>query len=121
MTDDHGPNGKATTETAPEAMDRQAAELDGVQRKVAGGAVDYARGGLVFAAREGRSLSFRLRPEVVDAALRTPDTARSSRGSQWISLSPTEMDPSTLDRVTAWFESAWRLAGESSPGGTSLH
>ncbi len=121
MTADKGPNGKATTETAVEAMDRLAVELDGVERLAAADAVEYARGGLVFAARESGGLSFRLRPEVVDAALRTPDTARSSRGAQWIALSPSGADPFTLDRVAAWFESAWRLAGESSPGGTSLH
>ncbi|MFI5258072.1 MAG: hypothetical protein ACHQ01_00455 [Candidatus Limnocylindrales bacterium] len=121
MTDNHGPNGKAATETAAESMDRLAAELDGVRRTHEGGAVRYARGGVVFAAREGGRLSFRLRPEVVEAALRTPDTSLSARGLQWITLSPTVEDSFTLDRAAAWFESAWRLAGESSAGGAPLH
>jgi len=57
-------------------------------------------------------VGFRMRPEIVEAALRTPDTVRSSRGSDWVTLQPKVVDGFTLDRALAWFESAWRLAAE---------
>lgn len=121
MTEARGPNGKARAETAVDVLDRLAVELDGVQRKAAGDAVEYSLSGLVFASREEGRLSFRLRPEVVAAALRTPDTVRSSRGEQWIMLATGVADAFTLDRARSWFESAWRLAGEVNPGRTTLH
>jgi hypothetical protein len=99
-----------------EAIDRLAAELDEIERHEVGIAVEYARGGTVFAVREGLRVSLRLRPEVVEAALQTPDTARSHRGNDWIALQPRVVDGFALDRALAWFESAWRLAGELSEG-----
>ncbi len=116
MTDDHGPNGLSQMPNPAEAIDRLAAELDEIERHEAGIAVEYARGGAVFAVREGLRLSFRLRPEIAEAALRTPDAARSDRGNDWIALQPRVVDGFALDRALAWFESAWRLAGESSEG-----
>ena len=114
MTDDHGPNGRSQMPNPAEAIDRLAAELDEIERHEAGIAVEYARGGGVFAVREGLRLSFRLRPEIAEAALQTPDAARSHRGNDWIALQPRGVDGFALDRALAWFESAWRLAGESS-------
>ena len=116
MTDEHGPNGRSQMPNPAEAIDRLAAELGEIERHEVGIAVEYARRGAVFAVREGLRLSFRLRPEIAEAALRTPDTARSHRGNDWIALQPGVVDGFALDRALAWFESAWRLAGESSEG-----
>jgi hypothetical protein len=111
MTDERDPNGEAPKESPADAMDRLAAELDGVQRRQVGKAIEYAMAGVVFAARDADLLSFRLRVEVVSAALGTADTAPSTRGADWISLAPATADQFTVDRAAAWFESAWRLAG----------
>jgi len=116
MTDGRGSNGRGHSPSPAEAIDRLAAELDEIERREAGIAVEYARGGAVFAIREGLRLSFRLRPEIAEAALRTPDTTRSHRGNDWIAIQPRVVDGFALDRALAWFESAWRLAGESSEG-----
>ena len=46
--------------------------------------------------------------------LRTPDTADSARGADWVAFSPPELDQHAIDRATAWLASAWRRAdGES--------
>ena len=65
------------------------------------------------AVRIGERLCFRLRPDIVTAALRTPDTDRTAAGPDWIVLTAAGSDEFTLDRATAWFETAWRLAGEA--------
>jgi hypothetical protein len=100
------------TEDQASAIDRLSTELEGIGRRESGPAVEFVRRGIVFAVREGAALSFRLRPEIVLAALRTPDTSASPRGSEWVALESTADDAFTLDRVKAWFEAAWRLAGE---------
>lgn len=111
--DDRSPNGEAAIESPAEAMDRLVGQLEGVERRAAGKAIEYARAGVVFAAREADLLTFRLREEVVKAALQTPDTAPSPRGPEWIALAPATADEFTLDRAMAWFESAWRFAGSA--------
>ncbi|HEY5488112.1 MAG TPA: hypothetical protein VIK06_10720 [Candidatus Limnocylindrales bacterium] len=116
MKDERGPNGEAPTETPAEAMDRLAVRLDGVRRSVVANAVEYDRAGVVFATRQADLLSFHLREEVVSAALKTPDTAPSARGAEWIALASAASDQFTLDRAAAWFESAWRLAGSTWEG-----
>jgi hypothetical protein len=113
MTDDRTGNGQTEAPGMSEAIDRLADELADIHRHESGTLVEYVRGATVFAARQGTIVSFRLRPEVAEAALRTPDTVRSSRGAGWITLQPRVVDGFALDRVLAWFESAWRLAGES--------
>jgi hypothetical protein len=114
MTDERSATGGAPIENPAEAMDRLAGQLEGVERRVVGRAIEYTRAGVVFAAQEAGRLSFRLREEVVGAALRTPDTGPSARGADWISLSAAIADQFALDRAVAWFESAWRLAGPAS-------
>jgi hypothetical protein len=101
------------TEAQVEAIDRLADELLGVGRRESGQAVEFVRGGVVFAVREGPRLSFRLRPEIVLAAVRTPDTSASPRGAEWVALESNADDTFTLDRLKAWFEAAWRLSGEA--------
>jgi photosystem II stability/assembly factor-like uncharacterized protein len=118
MADQERPNGKAASESPAEAIERLAGELDGVRRHESGKTVEFDRAGVVFATREAGRLSFRLRAEVVEVALRTPETAGSARGSHWVALTAAGSDAFTVDRAAAWFESAWRLAGElPAPGG----
>jgi photosystem II stability/assembly factor-like uncharacterized protein len=118
MADPERPNGKAASDSPAEAVERLASELEGVRRREAGKTVEYGRGGVVFAIQEAGRLSFRLRAEVAEVALRTPETARSARGSEWVALTAAGSDAFTVDRAAAWFESAWRLAGElPAPGG----
>jgi hypothetical protein len=113
VTDERNLSGPGRAEDQVTAIDRLARELEGIRRHETGPAVEFVRGGILFAVREGSGHSFRLRPEIVEAALRTPDTSPSARGSEWVSLASTAADAFTLDRAKAWFETAWRLAGEA--------
>jgi len=113
MTDDRGRDGGSQMPSLADAVDHLADELDEIHRRRSAYAVEYLRGGVVFAAREEGRVSFRLRAEVVAAGLQTADTTLSARGSDWIALQPRVVDGFALDRALAWFESAWRLAGES--------
>jgi hypothetical protein len=118
MADQGRPNGKASIESPAEAVERLAGELEGVRRREIGKTVEFDRVGLVFATREAGRLSFRLRAEIAEVALRTPETARSARGPEWVALTAAGTDAFTVDRAAAWFESAWRLAGDlPAPGG----
>jgi hypothetical protein len=118
MTDQGRPNGKASAESPADAVERLAGELEGIRRREVGKTVEFDRAGVVFATREAGRLSFRLRADIVEVALRTPETARSTRGSEWVALVAAGADSFAVDRAAAWFESAWRLAGEQpAPGG----
>jgi hypothetical protein len=46
----------------------------------------------------------------VRAALRTPDTAPSPRGPDWVAFAPEVLDDPAIDRAEAWFLSGHRLA-----------
>ncbi len=78
------------------------------------GSVDYLRADRLFAVVEagGAAASFHLAPAVAEAAIRTPETSPSARGRGWVTLAPTILDDHTIDRATAWFESAWRIAAD---------
>ena len=117
MTDQARPNGKASTESPAEAVEQLAGELEGVRRREMGKTVEFDRAGVVCATRESGRLSFRLRAEIAEVALRTPETATSARGAEWVVLAATGTDAFAVDRAAAWFESAWRLAGELPPPG----
>lgn len=112
MTDESQSAGPGRGDDPVAVVDRLAVELEGIVRRESGRTLEFVRGGLVFAVREGVRQSFRLRPEIVQAALRTPDTSPSARGVEWIELESGGTDAFTLDRAKAWFETAWRLAGE---------
>jgi hypothetical protein len=49
---------------------------------------------------------------IAAAAARTPDTAPSPRGADWIRFNPHELDGHALDRLRAWLELGYRRAGE---------
>ena len=72
---------------------------------------EYARDGVVFAARPSESvMELRLGDEIAEAAMRTPDTTDSPRGPDWVRFAPATWDDMAFDRLEAWFSVAWRLA-----------
>ena len=95
-----------------EILAAAAEELDGISVEDAGldGLTTWSTGGRPFATLAGERAEFRLDPLVARAALRTPDTAPSQRGPEWVSFSPEELDDQAVDRAEAWFLSAHRLA-----------
>ena len=101
--------------TLPEVISAAAVSL-GVPAKPdpSSGAIEYIRADRVIAVVEagGDAASFRLSPAVAEAAIRTPDTSPSSRGRGWVTLRPAVLDGHAVDRATAWFESAWRVAAD---------
>lgn len=73
---------------------------------------EYARNGVTFAARpEENVVELRLGDEIGEAAMRTPDTGPSTRGSAWVRFAPPDWDELAFDRLEAWFRVAWRMAG----------
>ena len=93
-----------------EALDDVLGDLDEVEQAEAGGGLEWRRGGRPFAALAGDAAEFRLDPLVAMAALRTPDTAASKRGTDWVHFSPAIVDGHAVDRAQAWLASAWRRA-----------
>jgi hypothetical protein len=89
-----------------------AADLEAVEavEDVAGSTWEWRIGGRPFARASESTVEFRLDPEVARAALRTPDTERSSLGEGWVAFRPRVVDRHAVDRAEAWLRSAWRLA-----------
>ncbi len=107
MTDGEEP---ASDLTLRDVLDAAAEELPDVRRSGAAAAVSWAVADLAFATLgEGRA-EFRLDPLVARAALRTPDTAPSTRGLDWVAFAPETLDDAAIDRAEAWFLSAYRRA-----------
>ena len=72
----------------------------------------WARGRTEFAIAGPFGVEIRLDRQVAAAATRTPDTAPTPRGPEWIRFNPRELDPHALDRLRAWLELGYRRAGE---------
>lgn len=72
----------------------------------------WSRGETVFAVAGPFGVEIRLDHHVAVAATRTPDTAPSPRGPEWIRFNPRELDAHALDRLGAWLELAYRRAAE---------
>ena len=91
-------------------IDATAADLEAVDRRDSGIGTEWSIGGIAFAAASGDRAEFRLARPVVAAALRSPDTAPSGRGPDWVAFAPHELDGHAIDRAVAWLTSAWRRA-----------
>jgi hypothetical protein len=91
-------------------VEAAAAELEAAERRPTADGAEWTIGGVTFAAITPDQVEFRLARPVVEAALRTPGTARSERGADWIALRPNELDQHAIDRATSWLASAWRRA-----------
>jgi hypothetical protein len=86
--------------------------FDEVVASPGGAGRSWARGKVDFAVAGPFGLEIRLDRQVAAAATRTPDTAASPRGPDWIRFNPRELDAHALDRLRAWLEVAHRRAGE---------
>ena len=72
----------------------------------------WSRSGVAFAVLASNAIEVRLEPAIAAAASRTPDVAPSPRGREWVRFRPRALDGHALDRLTAWLELAYRLAGD---------
>jgi hypothetical protein len=92
-------------------LDELAADAPGVEATSLDGATTWLRGAQPFCATGPRGVELRLERAIAAAAARTPDAGPSSRGPEWVRFNPRELDAHAVDRVTAWFGLAYRLAG----------
>lgn len=97
-------------------IEQSAAATEGVQRQAESTGVRYAVAGVPFAFVSRDRAVFRLRPDVAEAALGTPDVRASDLGAGWVELVPAELDRFALDRATSWFAAAARYAAEGALG-----
>ena len=86
-------------------------DLPGSREVSADGSTVWSRGGLPYAALGPDGIEIHLDRDIAPAAMRTPDTAPSARGPDWIRFSPGQLDPHAIDRLRAWLELAYRRAG----------
>jgi hypothetical protein len=96
--------------TMAEVLAAAAEELDGISVADVDGLRTWSAGGRPFATLAGDRAEFRLDPFVARAALRTPDTAPSPLGPDWVAFAPALLDDPAIDRAEAWFLSGHRLA-----------
>jgi hypothetical protein len=80
------------------------------------GVITWSRGGTAFAALGPNGIEIRLDRPIAAAASRTPDTAPSPRGNEWIRFNPKELDGHARDRLRAWLELGYRRAAEQAAG-----
>jgi hypothetical protein len=99
--------------TLREVLEAAAAELDTVETVATDEGVEWRHAGRVFAVAGTDAAQFRLDPLVVKAALRTPGTAPSERGPDWVAFAPVDLEGPALDRATAWLASGRRRAESS--------
>jgi hypothetical protein len=97
------------TEDVGELIARLAAAADVPGLSVADG-TDYRVGDRVIVEVRGPTASFRLRPDVANAAARTPDAGPSANGPGWVAFTPPTLDRFAGDRIASWFEFAVRGA-----------
>lgn len=92
-------------------LDEVASEHPRVMREDIGTATSWRVGETAFAVLGDGAAEFRLRDEMVRAALRTPGARASGRGVEWVAFDPpAELERYDVDRLRAWFEMAARLA-----------
>ena len=98
-----------------ERISELVAELGNVTEQRTPSGYEFGREGTPFAIRELPTdvIEMRLGADVAEAAMRTPDTAPSSRGPDWVRFAPATWDKFATDRLDAWFRVAWRLAGRT--------
>ena len=75
------------------------------------GTITWSVGERAFAALGPSGIEILLDPPIAAAATRTPDTAPSARGREWVRFNPHELDGHALDRLRAWLGLAYRRAG----------
>ena len=104
-----------TADDGPDLMllaSELAGELEGVSSSGDGGVVSYTREGAAFARLSADALDIRLPADIAEAALRTPDTTAVPGDTGWVRFAPRGRERHVTDRATAWFQTAWRHAGD---------
>lgn len=76
------------------------------------GVITWSVGDRPFAELGPSGVEVRLDPAIAAAACRTPDTAPSPRGVEWVRFDPEELDGHAVDRLRAWLVLAYRRASE---------
>jgi hypothetical protein len=105
-----------TDDTAPDLAGLcadVAAELEEATSSADEGVTSYARGTAVFARVSVAGLDVRLPVDIAEAALMTPDTAVDPLDRGWVRFTPGNAERHVIDRARAWFEIAYRHAGDS--------
>jgi hypothetical protein len=97
-------------ETLDERVEAVIEDLAGVERRRDDESVTYLAGGRPFAVLMQDVLEVSLDAAVGKAALRTPNTLVSLRGSGWVAFTPELIDRFALDRAEAWVRLAHRRA-----------
>lgn len=87
-------------------------ELGATQATLVDRVMTWTIAGHAFAALGPFGIEIRLDRAIAAAATRTPDTAPSLRGPDWVRFNPREMDGHAADRLRAWLELAHRQAAE---------
>jgi hypothetical protein len=100
-------------ETLDERVGTVLDDLDDVTRTLDGDVERLAVGGRVFAVIGADLLEVGLDPAIARAALATPDTRPSPRGTGWVAFTPATTDRFALDRAEAWVRLAYRRASAS--------
>jgi len=108
----HVPEGDLADLLARLATETRAPDGEAPEVQQTTGGAAYRRSGRPFAIVRSRSLDIRLRPDVAEAARRTPDVTASEQGPAWVRFTPATLDRYALDRATAWFEFGWRHAAD---------
>jgi len=85
----------------------------------AGHVTEFRAEGTAFAQLDGERATFRLRREIVSAAIRTGGSSGSPLGPDWVTFRPEQWDRYALDRVVSWWQLARRLAAEAPQTGRS--
>lgn len=96
----------------PGVVGAAAPAAPGAGRPVA--TMTWSLGSTAFAVLGTTGIEIRLDPAIAAAASRTPDTAPSPRGVEWVRFNPRELDGHAVDRLRAWLELAHRRAGTGS-------
>lgn len=103
------PLGQLVREIAGELPDATASSAPGAPG--AGPAVattTWSVGSAPFAVLGPSGIEIRLDDVIAAAATRTPDTAPSPRGREWVRFNPRELDGHAVDRLRAWLGLAYR-------------
>jgi len=87
-----------------------AADHADARSETAGANTTWSRAGQAFAVLGADGIELRMEPAIAAAAARTPDAAPSPRGREWVRFNPRELDGHATDRLTAWFDLAYRRA-----------
>ena len=96
--------------TLVQVLSELAAADPTIEAREHGTVVEYLVGGVAFATAHGPTASFRLGLDIAAAAARTVGTRPSPLGPGWVAFTPRRFDRYALDRATAWFGLARRLA-----------